>query len=150
MSDTTKKQGKKESSDKAGGSDDQPAIDTTGGIAAVRLYRHDQPEDGYRVLVDRIWPRGVAKADLDHDEWGKDVAPSNELRRRYHGGDLTFHNFSQAYEKELRESDAPRELLERFEESKEDLLVLLYAAKDEEENHALVLADFLRDERKNG
>lgn len=150
MSDTTTKQGNKGDGDKAGGSDDQPVIDRTGGIAAVRLYRHDQPEDGYRVLVDRIWPRGVAKADLDHDEWGKDVAPSDELRRRYHGGDLTFHNFSQAYEKELRESDAPRELLERFEESQEDLLVLLYAAKDEEENHALVLADFLRDERKNG
>lgn len=149
MSDSTKNQGKKGGSDSAG-HDDHPAIDTAGGIAAVRLYRQDQPGDGYRVLVDRIWPRGVAKADLDHDEWGKDVAPSDELRRRFHGGDLTFHNFSQAYEKELRESNAPQELLERFESSKGDLLVLLYAAKDEEENHALVLADFLRDIRKNG
>lgn len=125
------------------------SIDATGGIAAVRLYRNDQPE-GYRVLVDRLWPRGVTKQDLDHDEWAKDVAPSGELRRRFHGGALTFYHFSQAYEKELRDSDAPRDLLARFADSSGALLVLLYAAKDERENHALVLADFLRGIRKNG
>ncbi|WP_019158084.1 DUF488 domain-containing protein [Brevibacterium senegalense] len=111
-------------------------------IITVRLYDDDQPA-GYRVLVDRLWPRGVAKDSLEHDEWDKDVAPSADLRKRFHGGDLTFHNFSQAYRKELRESDAPGALLDRFADSGESLLVLLYGAKDREQNHALVLADVL-------
>ena len=121
----------------------EPALDTTGGIAAVRLHRDEQP-DGYRVLVDRLWPRGVAKADLDHDEWDKDVAPSNELRKRFHGGDLGFDAFAQEYGGELDDSDAPAALLDRFADSGKDLLVPLYAAKNEEQNHALVLADHLR------
>ncbi|MGO1399183.1 MAG: DUF488 domain-containing protein [Brevibacterium yomogidense] len=124
--------------------DETTKIDDTDGIAAVRLHRDDQP-DGFRVLVDRLWPRGVAKSDLGHDDWDRDVAPSDDLRRRFHGGHLTFHNFAQAYEAELRRSDAPQDLLDRFAESGKDLLVLLYAAKDEEENHALVLADHLRE-----
>src|SRR5690625_2295357 len=126
------------------GDDETTTIDDTNGIAAVRLHRSDQP-DGYRVLVDRLWPRGVAKSDLGHDDWDRDIAPSDDLRRRFHGGDLTFFNFAQAYEAELRRSDAPQGLLDRFADSGEDLLVLLYAAKDEEENHPLVLADFLRE-----
>lgn len=124
--------------------DETTKIDDTDGIAAVRLHRDDQP-DGFRVLVDRLWPRGVAKSDLGHDDWDRDVAPSDDLRRRFHGGHLTFHNFAQAYEAELRRSDTPQDLLDRFAESGKDLLVLLYAAKDEEENHALVLADHLRE-----
>ena len=119
-------------------------IDDTAGIAAVRLHREDQP-DGYRVLVDRLWPRGVAKSALGHDDWDRDVAPSDDLRRRFHGGHLPFFNFAQAYEAELRRTDAPQDLLDRFAASGKDLLVLLYAAKDEEENHALVLADHLRE-----
>ena len=111
-------------------------------IIIVRVYDDDQPA-GYRVLVDRLWPRGIAKDTLEHDEWDKDVAPSPDLRKRFHDGDLTFHNFSQAYRKELRESEAPGALLDRFADSDESLLVLLYEATDQEQNHSLVLADVL-------
>ena len=68
------------------------------------LLDDDGPADGERrVLVDRLWPRGVKKERLVHDEWDKDVAPSSELRKEFHGGELDFEEYSARYRRELEE-----------------------------------------------
>lgn len=104
------------------------------------------PADGERrVLVDRLWPRGVKKERLVHDEWDKDVAPSSELRKEFHGGELDFEEFSARYRRELEEGEAAQVLLDRAEEDGADTLVLLFAAKDVEHNHAQVLQEVLQE-----
>src|SRR5690625_6734853 len=69
-------------------------------------------DDEHRVLVDRLWPRGIAKERLAHDAWDKDIAPSPELRKAFHAGELDFEQFREHYLGELSDSDAPRRLLE--------------------------------------
>ncbi|MBB5830803.1 DUF488 domain-containing protein [Brachybacterium aquaticum] len=104
----------------------------------------DGPADGeIRVLVDRLWPRGVKKERLAHDEWDKDVAPSTELRKAFHGGELDFEEFSARYRRELEDGDAAQALLDRAAEAGAERIVLLYAAKDTAQNHAQVLRDVL-------
>ena len=98
-----------------------------------------------RVLVDRLWPRGIRKERLAHDDWDKDVAPSPDLRRAFHGGDLSFEEFAKHYRRELDDSGAARALLERAQEAGASRITLLYAAKDAEHNHALVLQRALED-----
>ena len=98
-----------------------------------------------RVLVDRLWPRGIAKERLAHDAWDKDVAPSSELRKAFHGGELDFEEFSARYRRELEEGEAAQALLDRAEEDGADTLVLLFAAKDVEHNHAQVLQEVLQE-----
>lgn len=110
------------------------------------LLDDDGPADGERrVLVDRLWPRGVKKERLVHDEWDKDVAPSSELRKAFHGGVLDFEEFSARYRRELEEGEAAQALLDRAEEDGAGTLVLLFAAKDLEHNHAQVLQEVLQD-----
>lgn len=110
------------------------------------LLDDDGPADGERrVLVDRLWPRGVKKERLVHDEWDKDVAPSSELRKAFHGGELDFEEFSARYRRELEEGEAAQALLDRAEEDGAGTLVLLFAAKDLEHNHAQVLQEVLQD-----
>jgi uncharacterized protein YeaO (DUF488 family) len=99
----------------------------------------------YRVLVDRLWPRGIKKERLAHEDWDKDVAPGPDLRRAFHHGDLDFEEFAGRYRHELDESDAPQALLDRAREAGASRLVLLYAAKDTAHNHAQVLQEVLRD-----
>lgn len=99
----------------------------------------------YRVLVDRLWPRGIKKERLAHDDWDKDVAPSSELRKAFHQGDADFEEFSGRYRRELDDSDAPQALLDRARDAGARTVVLLYAAKDTEHNHAQVLQDLLRE-----
>ena len=83
----------------------------------------------WRVLVDRLWPRGIKKERLAHDDWDKAVAPSTDLRRAFHGGDLDFDAFAEAY----------REELDRAKEAGVHELVLLSDNKDDDHNHARVL-----------
>ncbi|MGP5415010.1 DUF488 domain-containing protein [Brachybacterium paraconglomeratum] len=110
------------------------------------LLDDDGPADGERrVLVDRLWPRGVKKERLVHDEWDKDVAPSSELRKAFHGGELDFEEFSARYRRELEEGEAAQALVDRAEEDGADTLVLLFAAKDVEHNHAQVLQEVLQE-----
>ncbi|MEJ6544391.1 DUF488 family protein [Brachybacterium paraconglomeratum] len=110
------------------------------------LLDDDGPADGERrVLVDRLWPRGVKKERLVHDEWDKDVAPSSELRKAFHGGELDFEEFSARYRRELEEGGAAQALLDRAEEDGAGTLVLLFAAKDVEHNHAQVLQEVLQE-----
>jgi uncharacterized protein YeaO (DUF488 family) len=106
----------------------------------------DSPDGQYRVLVDRLWPRGVKKERLHYDRWDKDVTPEPDLRKAFHAGELSFEEFADRYRAQLRASDAPGALLDAFQESGASELVLLFAAKDTEHNHALVLRDVLGDQ----
>lgn len=99
----------------------------------------------YRVLVDRLWPRGITKERLAHDDWDQAVAPSAELRKAFHGEELSFEEFSDRYRHQLDISDAPQALLDRAEQADARTIVLLFAAKDTEHNHAQVLQAALED-----
>lgn len=111
-------------------------------IQCKRVYEQAAPEDGYRVLVDRLWPRGVKKADLVHDEWCKALTPSDGLRKAFHSETIDFAAFSQAYREELAQHKD--EGLRLATLARQHTLTLLYAAKNTEQNHAMVLADWLR------
>lgn len=106
-------------------------------VQIKRVYEDASPTDGYRVLVDRLWPRGVAKASLPMDEWDKDVAPSADLRKAWHHGDIPNDEFYSRYAAELDGNPGVKKLAERAHEG---TVTLLIAAKDEEHSHAHVLA----------
>ena len=111
-------------------------------IQCKRVYEQASPDDGYRVLVDRLWPRGVKKTDLAYDEWCKTLTPSNELRKAFHGETIDFDAFSQAYREELAQHQD--EGMRLAAQARKQTVTLLYGAKDKAQNHALVLADWLR------
>lgn len=111
---------------------------------AVRIKRaYDDPadDDGYRVLVDRVWPRGVRKVDARIDEWARDVAPSAALRRWFGHDPERFAEFSTRYRAELADSPALGELRGRC--AGRDVVTLVYGAKDTTHNQAVVLAGLL-------
>lgn len=106
-----------------------------------RIYEDISKDDGYRVLVDRLWPRGVSKEDARLDEWCKEIAPSTELRKWFNHDVAKFDEFSNRYRAELTQNE---EVVDRLLKKAEGQKVtLLYAAKDKEHNHANVLKDFL-------
>lgn len=111
-----------------------------------RVYDDPDISDGHRVLVDRLWPRGLTKEAAALDEWCKGVAPSNDLRKWVHedpgpADDARWAEFERMYAEELDGAeDAWRPLLERAGEGP---VTLLYAARDTERNHALVLKAYL-------
>lgn len=110
-------------------------------IVCKRVYDDkDGHNEGYRVLVDRLWPRGVKKTDFHYDEWNKAVAPSTELRKWFHETE-DFAEFTQRYNKELEAS--PEHWQPLLAIAKEKSLVLLYSGKDELHNNAVVLKAFL-------
>ncbi|OFK24340.1 DUF488 domain-containing protein [Olsenella sp. HMSC062G07] len=111
-------------------------------IALKRVYERPSPQDGLRVLVDRLWPRGISKQRAQLDLWDKDVAPSVELRTSWHRGDVSFEDFSAAYRAELAASGAARRLLGWAASAPR--MSLIFAARDERMNHVVVLADVLR------
>jgi len=113
-------------------------------IRTKRLYDPPEPGDGRRVLVDRLWPRGIKKADAPFDEWLRDAAPSTELRRWFAHDPAKWDEFRRRYAKEL-EAPAARAAVERLKElaSRGDV-TLLYSAKDEVHNNAVVLREYLR------
>lgn len=111
-------------------------------ITLQRAYDPPAPSGAYRVLVDRLWPRGIRKDDLELDEWCKDVAPSAELRHEFNHEPERFEAFTADYLDELRATDAPQQLLERAGNRP---IVLLYGAKDREHNQAVVLKAYLEE-----
>lgn len=99
--------------------------------------------DGYRVLVDRLWPRGVSREKAALDEWAKDLAPSADLRTWFGHKPERFKEFAVRYQHELdANADVVKEFVARCKTHKN--IVLLYGAKDPQVNHALVLQDYLR------
>ena len=109
-----------------------------------RVYECAEKEDGVRVLVDRLWPRGVRKDALACDLWAKEATPSKELRMLYHRGELDFEGFSKAYLEELSASEDAGAFAEKCASwLAKGNVTLLYAAKDTAQNHALVLRGWL-------
>lgn len=112
-------------------------------VRIKKVRAKPESSDGYRVLVDRVWPRGVRKDDLAHDVWLKDVAPSSDLRRWFGHDPERFAEFSRRYRRELDGSDALTELRDMVADH--DTVTLLFGAKDAEHNQAAVLAELLGD-----
>lgn len=111
-------------------------------IVIKRVYEPSEASDGYRILVDRLWPRGVSKEFAALDEWRKDVAPSNELRHWFDHDSDKLAEFEQRYRAELDKNvDAVKELLDTVK--KHASVTLLYGAKDPVINQARVLRDYL-------
>lgn len=97
-------------------------------------------EDGMRILVDRLWPRGIKKEDLKCDIWAKDIAPSPELRKMFHADpDAHWDLFAKSYEQELDTSSAFADLMSKIKKEKPARIILLYAFKNTTKNHAVLL-----------
>ncbi|TVZ91781.1 DUF488 domain-containing protein [Streptomyces sp. BK340] len=113
-------------------------------VRVRRIYEPPESDDGLRVLVDRLWPRGVAKEAAQVDEWPKGLTPSAELRRWYHAGEGSYEEFRGRYEAELTAPEAA-ELLDGLRKSaRKGPVTLLTASKTPERSHATVLADLLK------
>lgn len=111
------------------------------GARVKRIYDPPADDDGYRVLIDRLWPRGISKADAQLDDWLKDIAPSHELRRDFHGHPEKYDEFKAAYADELNAHGGTLEALRsRIDD---ETVTLLFAAKDTEHNNARALCEIL-------
>ncbi len=112
-----------------------------GAIHAARVYDRASLPEGRRVLVERLWPRGVRRSELELDDWLRDVAPSTELRRWFGHDPARWEEFRRRYTAELDASpEAWRPLLDA---ARSGPLVLLFSARDEEHNNAVALRDYL-------
>jgi uncharacterized protein YeaO (DUF488 family) len=119
-------------------------------VTLRRVYDDPAPEDGTRVLVDRVWPRGLTRAAVHFDEWMKDIAPSTQLRRWYGHRPERFAEFRRRYLTELRDA-LPAADLDRLRElAGTGPVTLLTATRDVEHSQAAVLSDVLRDPRDGG
>jgi uncharacterized protein YeaO (DUF488 family) len=107
-----------------------------------RVYAEPDGDDGKRILVDRLWPRGLTKQKAKVDLWLKDVAPSNELRKWFGHDPKKWPEFKRRYREELEAPASPVVALR--EESRQQTVTLLYGAKDEEHNEAVVLLELLQ------
>jgi uncharacterized protein YeaO (DUF488 family) len=112
-------------------------------IEIRRVYDHDGNGGGHRVLVDRLWPRGVAKAEAPIDEWAKEVAPSTELRRWYGHDPARFDEFARRYREELRGRPAKDDVDRLRAIARRERVVLVTATGDVEHSGAAVLSDVL-------
>lgn len=117
-----------------------------GSIHIKRIYEPAARDDGKRVLVDRLWPRGLKKESAQLDEWMKNVAPSTELRKWFHQNTSQWEGFRVKYLHELKLNDAVNALLELVQDNHR--VTLLYAAHDEQHNHAQVLQHFITEKLK--
>jgi len=115
-------------------------------VRLKRAYEAPAVSDGYRVLVDRLWPRGVRSQDARLDEWARELAPSAELRRWFGHDPDRFEQFRLRYTAELAARE--KKLRELRRRAREGRLTLVYAAHDSEHNDAVVLAEILRSGRR--
>jgi uncharacterized protein YeaO (DUF488 family) len=110
-------------------------------VTIKRAYEPASAHDGTRILVDRLWPRGVKKADAGIAQWMKDIAPSSELRKWFGHDPARWEEFRRRYRTELKDK---RELVGRLRDfAREDRLTLVYSAHDEAHNQAVVLRELL-------
>jgi uncharacterized protein YeaO (DUF488 family) len=114
-----------------------------------RVYEPSDEADGARVLVDRLWPRGLAREKAHFDLWLKDIAPSDELRRRFHGRPEDWAGFRAAYAEELAHEPARAALSVLLERLRAGPVTLLYAARDEAHNNAEALKEWLERHIRN-
>jgi uncharacterized protein YeaO (DUF488 family) len=116
-------------------------------VRARRVYEEPEPADGRRVLVDRLWPRGLSREKASLDEWLKAVAPSDELRRWYGHDPEKFTEFEQRYKAELREPEPAEALRQLTDEVRAGPVTLLTATRDVDRSQAQVLVWLLRARR---
>ncbi|MBX5328233.1 MAG: DUF488 domain-containing protein [Candidatus Bathyarchaeota archaeon] len=112
-------------------------------IKIKRVYDAPSKEDGYRILVDRLWPRGLSKEKANVDLWLREIAPSDELRKRFCHDPVKWEEFKEKYAEEL---ERKRDLLRKIKQIEEEqgTVTLLYAAKDKEHNNAVALSNVLK------
>lgn len=111
-------------------------------VKIKRAYDTMSNDDGYRILVDRLWPRGVTKEEAHINEWMKEIAPSPSLRTQFHENKITWEVFCTEYTKELH---SKKELLGRVKQCEREhkVVCLVFAAKDREHNNAVLLQSVL-------
>ncbi|WP_159023782.1 DUF488 domain-containing protein [Formosa sp. L2A11] len=112
-------------------------------IKIKRIYEDPSDDDGYRVLIDRLWPRGMSKEDANLDDWKKEVTPSKKLRKWFDHDPSKFVDFAKKYRKELEYKT--EDLDEIRKQAKQNSVTLLYGAKDTEHNQAVVLQKVLEE-----
>lgn len=110
-------------------------------IKIKRAYEAEAKSDGFRVLVDRLWPRGIKKEELHIDTWLKEIAPSTGLRKWFDHDPKKWQIFKQKYNAELKHSPAAKDIAELVKKHKS--VTLVYSAKDEQHNNAIVIKEFL-------
>lgn len=108
-------------------------------IQLKRVYEAASKNDGYRVLIDRLWPRGIKKENLPLDAWMKELAPSTELRKQFNHDPKRWHDFQTRYTKELRSVAAKEKIRFLVDIANKTNVTLLYSARDQEHNGAVVL-----------
>lgn len=110
-------------------------------IKLRRVYEVPTEDDGFRILIDRLWPRGLSKARAGIDLWMKDISPSDELRKRFHHEAGQWSQFKDSY---FRELDKKQELVRVIvDKSEKGLVTLLYAARNEELNNGAALLEYI-------
>lgn len=117
-------------------------------LAVKRVYEPAEPGDGLRVLVDRLWPRGVAKETARIELWLKDIAPSEALRRRFHAKPEDWKEFRAAYAAELQGAAPQAAAEDLLTHAAKGAVTLLYAARDENHNNAVALKAWLDRRRR--
>lgn len=118
-----------------------------GKIILKRIYETPSVDDGHRVLVDRLWPRGVSKEQAQLDAWAKDVAPTPEIRQAFHHDPNLMEIFKGQYLAELGENEGASDFVKMVRsELDTGNVTLLYAAKDEQNNHAVILKGWLEEQ----
>jgi len=113
-------------------------------LSIKRIYDPASPDDGKRILIDRLWPRGVKKEDAKIDEWLRDIAPSDELRKWFAHDPKKWKEFKERYKKELKDKDKDEILARLKKEMRQGDVTLLYSARDEEHNNAIALKEMLK------
>jgi uncharacterized protein YeaO (DUF488 family) len=113
-------------------------------IKIKRIYEPPEKEDGFRVLVDRLWPRGVSKDKARVDLWLKEIAPSDQLRKWFSHDPEKWGDFKKKYREELKTKEELLEEIKQIEKEK-GIITLLYSAKDEKYNQAVALNEVLQE-----
>lgn len=117
-------------------------------IKLVRIYDHEQPA-GYRILVDRLWPRGMSKVKANLAEWDKEIGPSKELRQWFNHEDKKYPEFKKRYITELENNFFTKEFIQIVKkELLEQDVLFLYGAKNKKHNQAVVLKEFVMNKLK--
>jgi len=112
-------------------------------VRVKRIYDDPDPRDGYRILIDHVWPRGVSRERARLDDWARELAPSDELRRWFAHDPARFEEFRARYGGEL--VGQRDRLLELARRARRGRVTIVYAARDQQHNNAVVLADLVRD-----
>lgn len=116
-------------------------------IKLERIYTKPVDHNGYRILVDRLWPRGISKVNAALDQWEKEIAPTNDLRKWFNHDVAKYPEFKQRYLAELAANPATPDFLKLIQQ--QPTVILLFGAKDEKHNQAVVLKEFIETKLNN-